>query len=60
MTDKLLVAEPELKESVKLNRGMTGNYGWEIKLFVDENIIKRFKQLDADLKKIYIENVEME
>ena len=63
METKLLVTEPEQKESIKLNRGMTGKYGWEIKLFVDPQIIQRLKQLDEDLKKIYIEgdfDAEME
>ena len=44
----------EQKESIKLSRGMTGKYGWEIKLLGDPRVntemIKVFEDLDKKLK----------
>ena len=47
----------EQKESIKLNKGMNDNYGWEIKLLINEEltepdkmIVERLEELDKKLK----------
>jgi len=43
--------------SIKLIRGQRGNYGYEIKLVGqdEKEILKKLKDVDAELKKTYIE-----
>ena len=52
----------ELNETkVKLNRGMTGNYGWEIsstKTVFDEGARKGLTELDDWLIKKFISNID--
>ena len=36
----------EQKESIKLTKGMTGKYSWELKLVDNEDIDKQIERLD--------------
>jgi len=43
----------EKQNSIKLSKGMNGNYAWEVKIYFDENpykIIEEVKKIDEDLK----------
>jgi len=51
--------ETQIKEqsSIKLNRGMKGTYGWEIKIFDDseDNILTRIKKINKRLIDEYVQ-----
>ena len=47
------------EESVTLNRGMQGKYGWEIKVFRkdgehNEELVERIKILDQELRESFV------
>lgn len=51
------------RESIKLKKNTKGVYEWEIKLIgeeilIDEDTIKRLKEIDDELRKTYLTNVE--
>ena len=54
---ELKINEKAESESIKLERGMKGHYGWEIKIFPgkmnDAAMLARLKAIDAELTKQY-------
>lgn len=52
--------ETKTEQKVKLNRGMTGNYGWEITVLDKEFDIETMKKIDQKLRKTYIEKEDDE